>query len=277
MNCFPTSRLFKPCILLCSTFLYSLGCSTGSGPDQRDTGDRHVGGPWETHLVSHHARTKLAPRPDSLPQSKPRQKQTPNETIADMLAPNNQEFELAELPDPGRLMNQLAEPVSNPEYRDFLLGERALQQHEIPVVTAPVPGELWEMPEMPAELPQNNSEDMMNDINHPESKDPTLQIDLSAPSLPDDPTDAYMEHLMNEVRRMYAPVPGNIDVGNLRPKLNNDSIEQIREMFGDHPKFQELLEDIQRFQTKNPKKNKVPRNIQQFIQKKRALENNVTP
>jgi len=194
-----------------------------------------------------------------------------------MLAPNNQEFELAELPDPGRLMNQLAEPVSNPEYRDFLLGERALQQHEIPVVTAPVPGELWEMPEMLAEPPQNNSEDMMNDINHPESKDPTLQIDLSAPSLPDDPTDAYMEHLMNEVRRMYAPVPGDIDVGNLRPKLNNDSIEQIREMFGDHPKFQELLEDIQRFQTKNPKKNKVPRNIQQFIQKKRALENNVTP
>jgi hypothetical protein len=82
---------------------------------------------------------------------------------------------------------------------------------------------------------------------------------------------------MNEVRRMYAPVPGDIDVGNLRPKLNNDSIEQIREMFGDHPKFQELLEDIQRFQTKNPTKNKVPRNIQQFIQKKRALENSVTP
>jgi hypothetical protein len=194
-----------------------------------------------------------------------------------MLAPNNQEFELAGLPDPGRLMNQLAEPVSNPEYRAFLLRERALQQHEIPVVTDPVPGELWGMPEMLAEPPQNNSEDMINDINHPESKDPTLQIDLSAPSLPDDPTDAYIEHLMNEVRRMYAPVPGNIDVGNLRPKLNNDSIEQIREMFGDHPKFQELLEDIQRFQTKNPKKNNVPRNIQQFIQKKRALENSVTP
>ena len=194
-----------------------------------------------------------------------------------MLAPNNQEFELAGLPDPGRLINQLAEPVSNPEYRAFLLRERALQQHEIPVVTDPVPGELWGMPEMLAEPPQNNSEDMMNDINHPESKDPTLQIDLSAPSLPDDPTDAYMEHLMNEVRRMYAPVPGDIDVGNLRPKLNNDSIEQIREMFGDHPKFQELLEDIQRFQTKNPTKNKVPRNIQQFIQKKRALENSVTP
>ena len=129
----------------------------------------------------------------------------------------------------------------------------------------------------PPEMPINNNENILNDINHPESKDPTLQIDLSAPSLPDDPTDAYMEHLMNEVRRMYAPVPDGIDIGTLRPELDIEAVHQIREMFGEHPQFHELLDDIERFQTKKPARRDIPRNIQNFIKEKRAFENNNKP
>lgn len=277
MNRFSISRLSHACMLLGSTFLFSLGCSTGSVPEQSDTRDSGSGGQWETHLVNHHAKAKITPRTQVPRRTKPLKKQPPRETIADMLAPDNQEFELSELPDPGRLINQLAEPVSNPEYRAFLLRERAQQQHEIPVVADPVPGELWEMPEMPAEFPQNNNEDMINGFDNPENNDPPLEVDFPVPMLPDDPTDAYMEHLMNEVRRMYAPVPGDIDVGNLRPKLNNESIEQMREMFGDHPEFHELLHDIEHFQTKKPARRDIPRNIQNFIKEKRAFENNNKP
>ncbi len=281
MNRFSISRLFHACILLGSTFLFSLGCSTGSVPEQSDTRDSRSGGQWETHLVNHHAKAKVPPRTQVPRQTKPVKKQPPKETIADLLAPDNMAFELPELPDPARFVNQLAEPVSNPEYRAFLLRERALQQHALPIIDAPDPGEIWELPEMrqpfPPEMPINNNENILNDINHPESKDPTLQIDLSAPSLPDDPTDAYMEHLMNEVRRMYAPVPDGIDIGTLRPELDIEAVHQIREMFGEHPQFHELLDDIERFQTKKPARRDIPRNIQNFIKEKRAFENNNKP
>ena len=160
--------------------------------------------------------------------------------------------------------------LSNPEYRAFVLRETELQEDEIPPNAFPIFREN-------VELPVIDNGEVMNLIDEQENIEPPLQPDFLASPQQEDPTEAYIEHLIDDVRRQLAPVPGGIDIGALRPKLDRSTIEQMQEMFSDHPKFHELLDDIERFQTEKSTTRVIPRNIQQFIKEKRAFENRSQP
>ena len=270
MNSLSTPRLSHSGILLAITFFASVGCDIRTALVHSEIEDVRAGGEWKPHLDAQRAKLKVALQPHEPGDQMPLENQPANDELANLMHADNQASEIAELHDPRRLINQLAEPISNPEYRAFVLRETELQEDEIPPNAFPIFREN-------IELPVIDNGEVMNLIDEQEDIEPPLQPDFFAPPQQEDPREAYIEHLIDDVRRQLAPVPGGIDIGALRPKLDSSTIEQMQEMFGDHPKFQELLDDIERFQTQKTTTRVIPSNIRQFIKEKRAFEKRSQP
>ena len=146
MNSLSTPRLSHSGILLAITFFASVGCDIRTALVHSEIEDVRAGGEWKPHLDAQRAKLKVALQPHEPGDQMPLENQPANDELANLMHADNQASEIAELHDPRRLINQLAEPISNPEYRAFVLRETELQEDEIPPNAFPIFRENIELP-----------------------------------------------------------------------------------------------------------------------------------